>query len=579
MMATSVQVCQQMPQRYPWPHKLEEKQGLELRRAEVLKLQSSLYAVVAYDGRNECYLCWPTDSGGFRTDRLVSIPRQQAHAAPRHRNSLHRIPPMPPVDHTGRPLREAGLPRQQPISLQIAARERLHSCEDAGGAGGSTPSCPVPRAAPPPRRLAIASLAGPADEVLEGQELPPVPAAARHRGDHVLPESRPKACTVCAVLKVFARMISIGLAHMADTFDQLSEESLPGPEGDEGYVPARHDWEQQPIDEIEAQLHRASTLLQRRRTADLHTGLLAPGLVGGGASCSSAPAALAARARGGDSDALGEACDGVRLRRSASAMLAQGAERALSENVQRNTFTDLRIEIPIVRPPGWSKVMPLVEEQAVTFDERGVKETMTVKSARWSDFVDRQKNKLEAEIAEVRKLAAKRAEECSLSDWDREGAGSCAAATDWEEDDIEELVKLVGRIDDWKDLCRYSGKSISMASTKYGNEMKIHVMAFAERDDGTGVDFMRVSYKKSVEVQRFPTYEHSSWSGTLRMVLPFLRPLPHTDVDKAKEHWVQLLQRPDMAKFTIALAFRAALESDGVLLKFCKARFDDVADL
>jgi len=148
--------------------------------------------------------------------------------------------------------------------------------------------------------------------------------------------------------------------------------------------------------------------------------------------------------------------------------------------------------------------------------------------------------------------------------------------------DIEELVQLVSRMDDWKDLCRYSGKSISMASTKYGNEMKIHVMAFAERDDATGVDFMRVSYKKSVEVQRSPIFDidsQSGWSSTLRMVLPFLWSPTHTDADKAKEQWVQLLQRPDVAKFTIALAFRAALANDGVLLKFCEADFNDAADL
>merc|ERR1719461_220655 len=67
-------------------------------------------------------------------------------------------------------------------------------------------------------------------------------------------------------------------------------------------------------------------------------------------------------------------------------------------------------------------------------------------------------------------------------------------------EDIGELEQMVDRMEDWKDLTRYAGKSIGMASTRRGNEMQIHVMAFAEREDSTGVDFMRLSYKKSVEV-------------------------------------------------------------------------------
>merc|ERR1712106_490938 len=70
------------------------------------------------------------------------------------------------------------------------------------------------------------------------------------------------------------------------------------------------------------------------------------------------------------------------------------------------------------------------------------------------------------------------------------------------EDDVVELQGLVERMDDWKDLSRYSGKSISMASTWRGNEMKIHVLAFAEKEDASGVDFVRLSYKKSIEVRR-----------------------------------------------------------------------------
>lgn len=365
----------------------------------------------------------------------------------------------------------------------------------------------------------------------------------------------PRGCKVCAILKICARIVSSGLTHLADILDTFSCESVPLLTGDDedGLQSAWYPREQ----------HSTAPQLKSRRSADPaadHEGMFC---VASGSSSSSKESA------------------GRRYRSGSQCLsaLSQGAEQMLSENVCRNAFTDLQIEIPIVKPPSWSKVMPLVEGCAMTFDERGVKETMTVRTSRWSDFVDRQKTKLELEIQDVRSLIARRAEEGNLSDWDREGAVSMA---DQDEEDIEELVQLVSRMDDWKDLCRYSGKSISMASTKYGNEMKIHVMAFAERDDATGVDFMRVSYKKSVEVQRSPMFDvgnQSGWSSTLRMVLPFLWSPTHTDADKAKEQWVQLLQRPDVAKFTIALAFRAALANDGVFLKFCEAGFNDAADL
>merc|ERR1712183_590843 len=113
----------------------------------------------------------------------------------------------------------------------------------------------------------------------------------------------------------------------------------------------------------------------------------------------------------------------------------------------------------------------------------------------WSSFVERQKAKLEKEIRQAREaLQAINAVGTDL------GADAGAGAPrPQSEEDVAELERTVERMDDWKDLTRYSGKSVSMATARRGNEMKIHVMAFAEREDGAGVDFMRLSYRKSVE--------------------------------------------------------------------------------
>merc|ERR1719361_1577023 len=40
----------------------------------------------------------------------------------------------------------------------------------------------------------------------------------------------------------------------------------------------------------------------------------------------------------------------------------------------------------------------LVDSKRISFDERGMKETMTVRGSRWAAFVDRQKRSLEQEL-------------------------------------------------------------------------------------------------------------------------------------------------------------------------------------
>lgn len=208
-------------------------------------------------------------------------------------------------------------------------------------------------------------------------------------------------------------------------------------------------------------------------------------------------------------------------------------------------WVDLQITIPIVKPPGWQEVERLVHKMPVTFDERGRKETMIVKSSRWAGFVDRQRSKLRREVDHIRKS------DCQLT----------------ADQDVSELVRMIDCMEDWKDLSRYSGKSINMASTQRGNEMKIHVMAFAERKDAddTSVDFMRLSFSKSVEVPLL-----RAGNNMVERVLTFLPGLALAK--EREERWISLLGRPDVAKFTIALAFQGALASDGVHLQFCEAK-------
>lgn len=264
---------------------------------------------------------------------------------------------------------------------------------------------------------------------------------------------------------------------------------------------------------------------------------------------------------------------GVRRRSfgSASSISAQ------NEKCRKTPSEEVQITIPIVKPPCWREVQPLVRRIPVTFDERGVKETMTVKPGRWSAFVDRQRGKLEKEVQEAKVRAANLSAEAAQAHGAGGGdAGAGAGIPDVE--DVAELQQMIDSMDDWKDLARYSGKSISMASTRRGNEMKIHIVTFAERDDGQGVDFMRLSYRKSVEIRpgaasRAKQAHALSLGQVARSVLPFVP--PPEGLPEAEERCVQLLQRPDVAKFTIALAFREALEDDGIHLHFSEAKFDD----
>jgi hypothetical protein len=240
------------------------------------------------------------------------------------------------------------------------------------------------------------------------------------------------------------------------------------------------------------------------------------------------------------------------------------------ESVTPPVHDDFQIHIPIVKPPGWQEVQPLVHQMPVTFDERGIKETLTVKTHRWSHFVDRQKARLLREIDEMKRSGGgwDGPEEEDDGD-DPLSDGENGAFPSSTRQDVRELEHMVERMEDWKDLSCYSGKSISMASTQRGNEMKIHVLAFAEREDGLGVDFMWLDYRKSAEVRTERQRAPGGMLRAARAVLPFLREPLGAAAEERERQWVDLLRRPDVAKFAIALAFKNALSSDGVHLEFC----------
>lgn len=539
----------------PWPQKLKLKQGLKLQRGEVLVYDLALHAVVGFDGRNEGYICWRCDARGvFDTTRQVLVERTKAHSAARDPHARAQVPPLPDLEHTGRlagtgsrARRPSSVPSPEPEVFDVSAASsskaspmRLAPWECASTAG-STPRWTPPFTPPlqdEPVHASKYSSAGDGDGGL--QFVPQHPA-------------QPRSCVVCVVLRGLVAGLSSGLCVLREVL-----RGATGAAAAPTKAPLLHPGQEDDADMVE----------------DIDTREI-PRYAGSRASqVSSLPRQRPKR--------------DVPPQPDRRIVEGHGKPRA-------DAFEDMQITIPIVKPVGWEEVQPLLTGKAVTFDERGLKETMTVKSDRWGAFVDRQKAKLEKEIRELRH--AKSQQQGSLAAGTAGALGPPAEAPagraedrwiqqstesrDVTDEDIGELEQLVERMDDWKDLSRYSGKSISMASTRLGNEMKIHVMAFAEREDGAGVDFMRLAYKKSVEVRerRPPAVEASQrrfgLGSTLWSIMPFFRS-PAGMPESVKEEWIQLLQRPDVAKFTIALAFRNALQNDGIHLQFCDARLEDL---
>merc|ERR1711920_531071 len=91
-----------------------------------------------------------------------------------------------------------------------------------------------------------------------------------------------------------------------------------------------------------------------------------------------------------------------------------------------------------------------------------------------------------------------------------------------------------------------------------------------EREEG--VEFMRLSCTKSASVCKASLAEQTSQNPALEEAIRSVLPPPPPGKDACEEacsFCVRLLQQPDVAKYAISLAFRGALESDGVHLHFC----------
>lgn len=589
-----------VPGAEPWPLRLQQRNGIRLSRGEVLQFGQRLFAIVAFDGRNDGYLCWECGRDGkFDITTLVCIDREKAHRAPRDLKARREVPTLPPLDHTGRILgtggplsRQAGqtnssgalvrrcggaevqefLAGSAPSSRSNTPMRRSQQAGSVPGSGTCTPKMgggPQGSTAgsldvPPPRGVGWSS-SGSAPGTLPRDhsdrfERPParfstgvVISGSELTLARLTPE-RVKPCVLCVVIRALSatvrwsllqlRNAAIGMpvAEVPPSPDLLWGRMNSGGSPEEWRLTSDGKWVRVNRDEWEDD---AESMSSRAQTSTAHTH----------------------RGNADKSDC--------------------GAIVPYSPSNNSVEGKSLQITIPIVKPPGWQEVLPLVHAMPVTFDEKGVKEAMTVKTSKWGTFVDRQRHQLEKEIKDLRhRIAASAAAKAVAKAMAaRSGEEPEPEIGDSEEpmceDDIAELEQVVERMADWKDLSRYSGKSISMASTCRGNEMKIHVMAFAERDDGTGVDFMRLAYKKSVEVRPNAGVNQGilhQLGQTLRAAAGFLAPSGDQSEDSSdkgrQQKWVELLQQPDVAKFAIALAFKDALEDDGIRLSFSEARFD-----
>lgn len=545
----------------PWPLKLRYHLDLRLERGEVLVIGGTLQAVVGFDGRNEVYLCWPgTPEGGFDTSAITRVERWRAHGAERYQGGRAAVPPLPPVDHTGRlaPLQQDDdahhLGFAPPRSL--AGVRRLADEKKLGAE--PCPTYSVYALTPPMSpKSAIHSRSLRADSLAAGEEVgwdsphralkDALGAPSRSGCAHLRAAGVLCRLNVVASLRTLRSALGLFLTRLAVALAPPPPEYAPREAGRGGSV-------------------EASVAASGSATPASRSQFLAP------AEALAVPEALEREAAAGSVMAP---C--IKSRNSMASSRGPTPQRARPSRGRQlgsceRVFEDLRITVPIVKPPGWREVQPLVMRMPVTFDERGTKETMTVKSANWERFVDRQKSKIQNEILEAMENAAKEA--ASVPEAAAADAGAGGPSRSKPQEDLAELEEMINCMDDWKDLSRYSGKSVSMATTLKGNEMRIHVMAFAEREDGAGVDFMRLSYKKSVEVRSSSRKDLADTiASALRRALPFLAPAEGSP--EAEEQCIRLLQRPDVAKYTIALAFRDALEDDGIRIAFSEARMDD----
>eukprot|EP00927_Polykrikos_kofoidii_P025651 TRINITY_DN23004_c0_g1_i1.p1 TRINITY_DN23004_c0_g1~~TRINITY_DN23004_c0_g1_i1.p1 ORF type:complete len:611 (-),score=90.60 TRINITY_DN23004_c0_g1_i1:100-1932(-) len=598
----------------PWPLKLEQQQGLRRSRGEVLRIGRILHSIVGFDGRNEGYLCWVADDNHvWDTSRFVFVGIATANTAERESLSGREVPPLPylpALDHLGRPLGDQQLRRSRALSASGRCR--------ADGNGLEKEKEKVLRT-----NRSANEIGGTSSKAHSGQHRTSVNEVSRpqlgtqRRGlvSSDCGSGRPSGvCGSSAALDASSAPIStnsteVFLSEPKQYFStnstaaaiQLEQEQVKSCDlctlvqktvlivHDACTVAGWSRWLTQACLYTQGQSN-SRCRKTRRASSRVNVSVDEKALR---VPLGSHPSSVQPPWRVGGSSTHMLSGKVSREHSSTKKHHHSSSNGDMSPNMEerhrKEPCQDLQITIPIVKPPGWREVQPYVHRMPVMFDERGVKETMIVKMGRWGAFVDRQRAKLQKDIEEAKaKVAGEaaaaadaeaHASTANVAGCGDAGAGAACSASRQlnSEEDVAELQRMIDSMDDWKDLTRYSGKSIGMASTRRGNEMKIHILAFAEREDGEGVDFMRLSYRKSIEVRpvsaRRVGGDGASLAQVARSLFPFFSPPARSP--EAEEECARLLQCPDVAKFTIALAFREALEDDGIRLNFSEAKFDD----
>lgn len=232
----------------------------------------------------------------------------------------------------------------------------------------------------------------------------------------------------------------------------------------------------------------------------------------------------------------------------------QSSARALRGVVEALLGRGFHLDLRVAEPPDWQELLPCIHDMPVLFrEDDGVKQAESLRVSAWYPFVELQRKRLGKEIKDLRdagaaSAAAKAVAAAMAAKSHRTPPPQEATGVETFEDDIADLEKALERTSDWSELSRYCSTKVRVVPTGRGSILKFHTVAFAMTEDGAGVDFIRLAYRKSVQV------------------------LPGLGNDRGRKERIRLLQRPDVAKYVIALAFRDAFADDGIRLSFENAR-------
>jgi len=207
-------------------------------------LRSVHYAVVGFDGRNEGYLCWPSEDQGltFDVSRHSFIDRQRAHTAPKDPDAKGRVPALPELDHTGRVAWEGHVGRR---SLSMRNLPLLREDDEEEESLQALPD-PLPSSVPPWHKSRtwaspLRSNTAPSTPLRTPLRTPtrtplmtptrgatpeavtPVPEEAEETSSPraclalALPEDieKQKTCVVCSFLRALTTALSFGFSRLA----------------------------------------------------------------------------------------------------------------------------------------------------------------------------------------------------------------------------------------------------------------------------------------------------------------------------------------------------------------------------